>query len=139
MKPDPKPLPSLVEVEQEVVAQARQWGSQRLQERLHWLRHGREKKVLREIAGLKPPAGEAGPIVECEEAYFAGQTRRMNYQEVAWRGWPVGSGVVESACRQKLLPLQASGAVLDAQGTSSPPGPRRSAPQSSLESTLEWN
>jgi Uncharacterised protein family (UPF0236) len=69
--------------------------------RRHGLRHGREKKVLREIAGLKPPAGEAGSIVEREQAYFAGQAQRMNYQEVARRGWPIGSGAVESACRQK--------------------------------------
>jgi hypothetical protein len=25
----------------------------------------------------------------------------MNYQTVARRGWPIGSGAVESACRQK--------------------------------------
>ena len=25
----------------------------------------------------------------------------MNYQAVAQRGWPIGSGAVESACRQK--------------------------------------
>jgi Uncharacterised protein family (UPF0236) len=69
--------------------------------RLHWLRHGQEKRVGREIAGLKPPKGEAGQPLRREQAYFANQAQRMNYQEIAQRGWPIGSGAVESACRQK--------------------------------------
>lgn len=69
--------------------------------RLHWLRHGQEKKVLREVAGVKPPAGEAGQTIGREQAYFASQRQRMNYQAMARRGWPIGSGAVESACRQK--------------------------------------
>jgi hypothetical protein len=69
--------------------------------RLHWLRHGQEKKVLREVAGLKRSRGEVGKIIEREQAYFANQSQRMKYQEMADRGWPIGSGAVESACRQK--------------------------------------
>lgn len=69
--------------------------------RLHWLRHGQEKKVLREVAGLKRPRGEAGKIIEREQTYFESQAQRMNYQQIASRGWPIGSGAVESACRQK--------------------------------------
>jgi hypothetical protein len=69
--------------------------------RLHWLRHGQEKRVGREIAGLKPPKGEAGRLLRREQAYFANQAQRLNYQEIAQRGWPIGSGAVESAGRQK--------------------------------------
>jgi len=69
--------------------------------RLHWLRHGQERRVGREIAHLKPPPGEAGPMLQREQAYFASQAQRMNYQAIAQRGWPIGSGAVESACRQK--------------------------------------
>ena len=69
--------------------------------RLHGLRHGHEKRVGREIAGLKPLRGEAGQILRREQACFASQAQRMNYQEIAQRGWPIGSGAVESACRQK--------------------------------------
>jgi hypothetical protein len=69
--------------------------------RLHWLRHGREKKVLREIASLKKCDGEAGKTILREQGYFASHAQRMNYQEIARRGWPIGSGAVESACRQK--------------------------------------
>lgn len=72
-----------------------------MERRLHWLRHGQEKKVLREVAGLSPAAGEAGQILAREQGYFAAQSQRMNYQEMARRGWPIGSGAVESACRQK--------------------------------------
>jgi hypothetical protein len=67
--------------------------------RLHWLRHGKEKKVLREIAGLKR-GGESGKIIQREQGYFASHAQRMNYQQIARRGWPIGSGAVESACRQ---------------------------------------
>jgi len=69
--------------------------------RRHQLRHGREQQVLREIARLEVPAGEAGKIIQREQNYFASHAGRMNYQGWARRGWPIGSGPVESACRQK--------------------------------------
>lgn len=71
-----------------------------LRKRLHQLRHGQEKKALKEIARLKEPAGQAGQAVRKQQAYFAGQSGRINYQEISERGWPIGSGPVESACRQ---------------------------------------
>jgi len=69
--------------------------------RLHQLRHGQEKKVLSELAGLKKKRGAAGEVLAREQNYFAGHACRMNYQAIARRGWPIGSGAVESACRQK--------------------------------------
>jgi hypothetical protein len=71
-----------------------------VEQRLHRLRHGQEQIVLKQIAGLKAPRGEAGKTVQMEKNYFAGQAGRMNYKEIADRGWPIGSGPVESACRQ---------------------------------------
>jgi len=68
--------------------------------RLHRLRHGKERAVLRELAALRPPRGAAGEVVRREQQYFARHAGRMNYQELAQRGWPIGSGAVESACRQ---------------------------------------
>ena len=68
--------------------------------RLHRLRHGQEQAVLQEIAGLKSPRGPIGKMVRKEQHYFAGQAGRMNYKAIADRGWPIGSGAVESACRQ---------------------------------------
>jgi len=70
-------------------------------QRLHWLRHGQEKKLLREVAGVKKRRGAAGKNIAREQSHFASQSFRMNYQEIARQGWPIGSGPVESACRQK--------------------------------------
>jgi hypothetical protein len=75
--------------------------AQWVEPRRHRLRHGQEKRVLKEIAGLKVPAGEAGDIVRREQHYFASHAGRMNYRSLHRRGWPIGSGPVESACRQK--------------------------------------
>lgn len=68
--------------------------------RLHRLRHGREKAVLKEIAGLQTPRGEAGETVRRERNYFASHAGRMHYQAMADQGWPIGSGPVESTCNQ---------------------------------------
>lgn len=72
-----------------------------VENRLHRLRHGKEKAVLREIAALPTRRGEAGKVVRREQNYFATQSVRMNYEPVAQRGWPIGSGAVESACRSR--------------------------------------
>ncbi len=69
--------------------------------RRHRLRHGEEVVVLQEIAGLKAGRGERGKIVRREQNYFASQAGRMAYETIAERGWPIGSGAVESACRQR--------------------------------------
>jgi hypothetical protein len=76
--------------------QAKPW----VERRLHHLRHGQQRAVLKEIAALKRPRGPAGQVVRKEQNYFAGQAGRMDYQGIAERGWPIGSGAVESACRQ---------------------------------------
>jgi len=75
--------------------------AQWVEARCHQLRHGREKQVLAEIAGLKGPRGEAGKVVQREQNYFAAHAGRINYQKIHRRGWPIGSGPVESACRQR--------------------------------------
>jgi hypothetical protein len=72
-----------------------------VEERLHQLRHGKEGQVLSELAGLPKPRGKAGKVLAREQNYFASHASRMNYQRLARRGWPIGSGAVESACRQK--------------------------------------
>ena len=78
-------------------SQVREW----VEKQLHRLRHGQEKKVLRELAVLPKRRGVAGTIIEREKNYFAVQAGRMNYQQIAQRGWPIGSGAVKSACRQR--------------------------------------
>lgn len=72
-----------------------------VEERRHRLRHGAEQTVLKELADLKAGRGERGQIVRRAQNYFASHAGRMAYETIAARGWPIGSGAVESACRQK--------------------------------------
>ena len=71
-----------------------------VEERLHQLRHGQEHSVLKEINTLEGSRSQTGKIIRRERKYFARQARRMNYKAIADRGWPIGSGPVESSCRQ---------------------------------------
>jgi hypothetical protein len=57
-------------------------------------------KILKELAALKVGPGADEATGRKQQNYFAGQAGRMNYRELADRGWPIGSGAVESACRQ---------------------------------------
>jgi len=72
-----------------------------VERRLHELRHGQAEKFLAQLARLKVPRGEAGAAVKEQQNYFTNQAQRLNYQAVAARGWPIGSGAVESACSGK--------------------------------------
>jgi hypothetical protein len=83
---------------------------------LHQLRHGREKKALKAIAALAAPRGERGEVVRREQNYFASQKHRMKYQPIARRGWPIGSGAVESACRQRQCRFKRPGQFWTASG-----------------------
>lgn len=85
--------------------QARDW----VESRLHELRHGEEEKFLSQVAELKPPRGERGKTVREQKNYFANQAERMNYEEIADRGWPIGSGAVESACSAEQNRLKRRG------------------------------
>jgi hypothetical protein len=83
---------------------------------LHQLRHGDEKKVLKKIARLRVPKGQRGEAVRKEQNYFAGQSHRMKYDEIVGRGWPIGSGAVESACRQRQCRFKRPGQFWTAEG-----------------------
>ena len=58
-----------------------------------------------------------------------------DYKAVARRGWPIGSGAVESACRRAPIPAQATRPILDALRTTTLGRVGRSARQRSLERT----
>jgi len=83
---------------------------------LHQLRHGQEKRVLKKIARLPSPKGQRGAVVRREKNYFASQAHRMKYQEIAARGWPIGSGAVESACRQRQCRFKRPGQFWTVKG-----------------------
>jgi len=84
--------------------------------RLHRLRHGKERAVLAEMAALKPPRGERGATVRREQGYFAEHVERTHYARIAARGWPIGSGAVESACRQRQCRCKRPGQFWTARG-----------------------
>jgi len=92
--------------------QARSW----VEPLLHQLRHGKEKKALKAMTGLSVPRGERGEVVRREQTYFASQEHRMKYQEIAARGWPIGSGAVESVCRQRQCRFKRPGQFWTARG-----------------------
>lgn len=77
--------------------QAKPW----VEARLHELRHGQQEDFLAQIAQLKPRRSEIGKTIREQKNYFANQAQRMDYEEIANRGWPIGSGPVESACSGK--------------------------------------
>ena len=85
--------------------EARPW----VERQLHQLRHGRHAAALRTIAGLKAGGGKRGTTIRREQNYFAEHARRMNYRVIAQRGWPIGSGPVESACLQRQGRFKRSG------------------------------
>lgn len=86
-------------------AARRQW----VDSQCHDLRHGKEKRVLRRLRALRARRGPAGEVIRREQNYFAQHGRRLSYQSMARRGWPIGSGAVESACAQKQGRLKRPG------------------------------
>ena len=87
-----------------------------VEKRLHQIRHGQEKAVLKELAQLKVPRGPRGKLVRREQNYFASHEQRMNYQELSDRGWPIGSGAVESQCNQAQGRFKRSGQFWTREG-----------------------
>jgi hypothetical protein len=67
----------------------------------HDLRHGRQKKVLKRLSQLPTGRGPAAEVIARESNYFQSHHKRLNYQQMSKRGWPIGSGPVESACAQR--------------------------------------
>lgn len=80
------------------------------------LRRGGQKNVLEEIAALKSRDDASGTVVKREQEYFAGHEHRMEYRTTHRKGWPIGSGAVESACRQRQCRFKRPGQFWTATG-----------------------
>lgn len=63
-----KPLPSLADIEREVVAESREWGRQRLAERL--------QKLAEEHGEIFPPKATATPAADVAQRTGRGKARR---------------------------------------------------------------
>ncbi|HEY0549976.1 MAG TPA: hypothetical protein VGF13_10270 [Verrucomicrobiae bacterium] len=64
---DPKSLPSLADIEREVVAESREWGRQRLEERL--------QKLADEHGEVSPPPATQAPASDAAQRTGRGKTR----------------------------------------------------------------
>jgi len=63
-----KPLPSLADIEREVVAESREWGRQRLETRL--------QKLAEEHGEVFPPKAIATPVADTAQRTGRGKARR---------------------------------------------------------------
>jgi hypothetical protein len=67
----------------------------------HRLKHEGGRVMLEEVRSLAPPSGgSAHGVWEATVTYFANQVHRMDYPTYRARGWQIGSGPVESACKR---------------------------------------
>ena len=82
----------------------------------HDLRHGKEKQVLKRIGRLPDGHGTPAEVIRREKNYFQTHRNRLNYQEISRRGWPIGSGSVESACAQRQRRFKRPGQFWTAEG-----------------------
>lgn len=84
--------------------------------RRHRMRMGQEERVLKEIAALKAKSAARQSVVQREQDYFAGHAHRMKYRSSHRKGWPIGSGAVESTCRQRQCRFKRPGQFWTAKG-----------------------
>lgn len=80
--------------------QARAW----VEPLLHQLRHGQEANVLQTLESLPETVRNVGGVlselVQREIKYFQNHRQHLHYRDNAAKGFPVGSGAVESGCSQ---------------------------------------
>lgn len=63
------------------------------------LQDGSITEVVTRIRGLSVKYPEASEILEREANYFQKHAERMQYKAFREKGYPIGSGVIESACK----------------------------------------
>ncbi len=77
-------------------AQARQWA----EERLSQLKDGQVRAVIGSIKRLKMRAGEGQSVRTATISYLSNRLEQMEYGDYTRQGLPIGSGAVESSCKQ---------------------------------------
>lgn len=78
-------------------SEAKQW----VEPLLHQLRHGGEAGVIGKLEELREIVEESKrEKIEGEAAYFQSHNGHLDYAAGAARGEPIGSGAIESTCRQ---------------------------------------
>ena len=69
---------------------------------LHQLRHDGGGSLEAVWNALPPLSAAAQTIVSGEQAYFAFHYNRLDYPRYRSAGFPIGSGIIESACKTVL-------------------------------------
>jgi hypothetical protein len=100
----------------EGTAEARAWVEPLVQQ----LRAGKAAKVIRRLEELELRS-EASTVetVTRERQYFQSHQARLGYAEAAAQGWPLGSGAMESSCRQYQCRFKRPGQFWSAAGDES--------------------
>lgn len=70
-----------------------------LGQRCHQLKHEGGVTVLEGLPALSIPEGEAGRVRSEVVRHFENPLNRMDYPSYVAKGWAIGSGPVESACK----------------------------------------
>ena len=71
-----------------------------LNDRKTVLFEGHAARIAQELAEAMPDHPVHADMLHTEANYFLKNQRRMNYQQMREDGWPIGSGMVESAAKQ---------------------------------------
>jgi len=93
--------------------EARQW----VEPLLKQLRGGQAAKVIRRLEQLEWRCGSAAAeTVGRERRYFENHRQRLDYATAAAQHWPLGSGAMESSCRQYQCRFKRPGQFWSAAG-----------------------
>lgn len=76
-------------------AEASAWRAAMKKELLEW----GPRQLLEALRGWQPESQEGQEVRRVQLAYFERQQERMRYPEYLRRGYPIGSGAVEGACK----------------------------------------
>lgn len=80
-------------------AAATAWSTAMKQELLDW----GPRKLLEALRDWKPQDTAAGEVRRLQLAYFERQEERLRYPDFLRRGYPIGSGAVEGACKHVIV------------------------------------
>ena len=86
-------------------AAARRW----LRDHETPLRQSHAERLAQQLGQLENKYPEKAVALRREAGYFQDNYRRMQYLEMREEGFPIGSGIVESACKQFRARLAGSG------------------------------
>lgn len=85
---------------QKVIGEGKEEASLWARDRVEELWEGEVELAVEGLRDLAQRGEEKGQFAAGEIHYFEANGQRMRYKEFRQRGYPIGSGVVESACKQ---------------------------------------